>query len=77
MAARPYYRTYPAYVQDEVCAALADPAAQFERGPRMLTTRGTADDDSPAFIVRDRNYLSGRWPGDAYLISKDLVALLG
>lgn len=72
-----YYRTYPAYVQDEVCAALADPAAQFERGPRTLTTRGTADDDRPAFVVRDRNYLSGRWPGDAYLIGKKLLALLG
>jgi len=72
-----YYRTYPAYVQDEVCEALADPSAQFERGPRTLTARGTADDDSPAFVVRDRNYLSARWPGDAYLISKELLTQLG
>jgi len=72
-----YYRTYPAYVQDEVCAALADPETQFERGPRVLTARGTADDDGPAFVVHDGRYLSARWPGDAYLIGKQLNALLG
>ncbi len=72
-----YYRTYPAYVQDEVCAALADPGAQFERGPRVLTARGTADDDGPAFVVSDGRYLSARWPGDAYLIARQLDALLG
>ena len=27
-----YYRTYPAYVEDEVKAALDDPASQFQRG---------------------------------------------
>ena len=32
-------------------AALAEPSVQFERGPRVLTRRGTADDDAPAFVV--------------------------
>src|SRR5947199_6754317 len=59
-----YYRTYPAYVEDEVKAALADPE-QFQRGPRS-TKRGTDSDDSAAFVVEDGNYLSARWPGDAY-----------
>jgi putative intracellular protease/amidase len=71
-----YYRTYPAYVEDEVRAALADPAAQFERGPKVRTARGTADDDSPAFVVEDGRYVSARWPGDAYLFSKRLLARL-
>jgi putative intracellular protease/amidase len=70
-----YYRTYPAYVQDEVTAALADPA-QFERGPRVLTARGTATDDSAAFVAEDRNYLSARWPGDAYLFGRRFLAML-
>jgi putative intracellular protease/amidase len=70
-----YYRTYPAYVQDEVTAALADPA-QFERGPRVLAARGTASDDSAAFVVRDRNYISARWPGDAYLFGRRFLAML-
>jgi putative intracellular protease/amidase len=70
-----YYRTYPAYVEDEVRAALASPA-DFERGPRVLTARGTRDDDSPAFVVEDGSYVSARWPGDSYLIAKKLLARL-
>jgi len=70
-----YYRTYPAYVEDEVTAALASPN-DFERGPRELSRRGTRDDDSPAFVVEDGAYVSARWPGDAYLIARRLLARL-
>jgi putative intracellular protease/amidase len=69
-----YYRTYPEYVEDEVVAALADPG-QFERGPRS-PRRGTAADDRAAFVVEDGNYLSARWPGDAYLFARRMDALL-
>ncbi|MGI5506934.1 type 1 glutamine amidotransferase domain-containing protein [Lentzea sp. CA-135723] len=68
-----YYRTYPAYVQDEVTAS----GAVFERGPVELSDRGTATDDGPAFVVRDGNYVSARWPGDAYLFARSFAALLG
>ncbi len=71
-----YYRTYPAYVEDEVKAALDDPGAQFQRGPTTLTRRGTATDDTAAFAVADRNYLSARWPGDAYLFARRFCHLL-
>ena len=67
-----YYRTYPAYVEDEVRAA----GARFVRGPRAGTKRGTAEDDGPAFVVRDGRYLSARWPGDAYLFARELLAML-
>jgi putative intracellular protease/amidase len=70
-----YYRTYPAYVEDEVRAALAKPE-DFERGPRELSKRGTREDDTPAFVVEDGRYVSARWPGDAYLIAKKLIARL-
>ncbi len=70
-----YYRTYPAYVEDEVRASLREPA-QFERGPRS-SKRGTAIDDSPAFVVSDGRYVSARWPGDAYLFARDFADLLG
>jgi len=70
-----YYRTYPAYVEDEVTAALARPA-DLERGPRELSRRGTRDDDTHAFVVEDGPYVSGRWPGDAYLIARRLLARL-
>jgi putative intracellular protease/amidase len=70
-----YYRTYPAYVEDEVREALRDPA-DFLRGPRVLSKRGTATDDGPAFFVEDDNYVSARWPGDAYLFAKRFAARL-
>jgi putative intracellular protease/amidase len=70
-----YYRTYPAYVEDEVRAALRDPA-DFVRGPRVLSKRGTETDDGPAFVVEDDNYVSARWPGDAYLFAKRFAARL-
>jgi putative intracellular protease/amidase len=69
-----YYRTYPAYVEDEVVNNLDDPA-QFERGPRTLT-RGTATDDRAAFVVEDGTYVSARWPGDAYLFARRFEARL-
>jgi putative intracellular protease/amidase len=71
-----YYRTYPAYVQDEVKAALDDPASQFQRGPITLMTPGAVTGDTPAFVVQDRNYLSARWPGDAYLFGRRFCDLL-
>jgi putative intracellular protease/amidase len=71
-----YYRTYPAYVEDEVRGALDDARAQFVRGPRVLTRRGTESDDSPAFVVEDGRYVSARWPGDAYLFAKRFAARL-
>ncbi len=69
-----YYRTYPAYVQDEVVDALTD-RRQFHRGPLSLA-RGSQTEDRPAFVVQDRNYLSARWPGDAYLFARRFTHLL-
>jgi putative intracellular protease/amidase len=71
-----YYRTYPAYVEEEVVGALAKPG-DFERGPRVLSKRGTATDHAPAFVVEDGRYVSARWPGDAYLFSERFLARLG
>ena len=70
-----YYRTYPAYVEDEVRDALSA-SADFVRGPRVLSKRGTDADDRPAFCVEDGNYVSARWPGDAYLFAKRFADLL-
>ena len=67
-----YYRTYPAYVEDEVRAS----GAVFVRGPRVLSKRGTRTDHSAAFTVRDGHYLSARWPGDAYLFAEQLLEMI-
>lgn len=71
-----YYRTYPTYVEDEVKAALDDPGSQFQRGPITLRTPGSVTGGTPAFVVQDRNYLSARWPGDAYLFGRRFCSLL-
>lgn len=70
-----YYRTYPEYVEDEVTAALST-ASDFVRGPRTLTRRGTDADDAPAFVVEHGQYVSARWPGDAYLFTKKFLERL-
>jgi putative intracellular protease/amidase len=71
-----YYRTYPAYVEDEVRAALADPKGHFDRGPLVVKKRGTESDDIGAFVVEDGRYVSARWPGDAYLFARRFAARL-
>ncbi len=70
-----YYRTYPAYVEEEVRAAL-ESQDDFVRGPHELMKRSTDVDDAPAFVVEDGNYVSARWPGDAYLFAKKLLERL-
>ncbi len=69
-----YYRTYPAYVEDEVVAALDDPS-QFTRGPRGVTRDAPGSDDQ-GFTVLDGNYLSARWPGDAHTFARRFSELL-
>jgi protease I len=59
-----YYRTYPVTVEDEVRAALAHPT-DFATGPTSLTRDSLTHPDR-GFTVRDQNYLSARWPGDAH-----------
>jgi putative intracellular protease/amidase len=38
--------------------------------------RDTIDDARPAFVVRDRNYISARWQGDAHTFAKIFAAML-
>ncbi len=71
-----YYRTYAAYVEDEVRAALRQPTRQFRRGPINWGARDSRADLSPSFVVEDRNYLSARWPGDAYAFSYRFIEKL-
>jgi putative intracellular protease/amidase len=59
-----YYRTYPEYVQDEVCRNLAD-KSQFTTGNPMKPT-----------VVEDGNLVTARWPLDAYLYAERLIAKL-
>lgn len=69
-----YYRTYPVTVQQEVSAALARPE-DFDPGP-LSTLRDDPAHLDRGFVVRDGNYLSARWPGDAHRFAEAFASLL-
>ena len=71
-------------VQQEVTRALARPDdfrdvpktdPDYRRKTSSLA-RDSRDDETPAFVVRDRNYVSARWPGDAHTFAKTLAGML-
>jgi protease I len=69
-----YYRTYPETVQEEVTGVLANPD-DFAVGPFALF-RDSRDRLDRGFTVRDGNYLSARWPGDAHRFAADYADML-
>ncbi len=70
-----YYLTYPEItVEDEVRAALCD-KNNFIKGPPPLL-RDDLDHLERGFFVMDRNYLSARWPGDAYHFSLEFIKMV-
>ena len=70
-----YYLTYPeTTVEDEVTTALSDPE-NFLSGPKPLF-RDSLNHLERGFVVKDRNYLSARWPGDVYSLSTELMNLM-
>ena len=81
-AAGPALAKHP--VQQEVTRALAQPqdfldvpadAPNYTKKTSGMT-RDTFDDGRPAFVVRDGNYVSARWPGDAHTFAKVFAAVL-
>lgn len=69
-----HYRTYPMSVEAEVKAALTSPA-DFQRGP-MIPQYATQEKPRAGFIVRDGNYISARWPGDAWTLATEFRRML-
>ena len=71
-------------VEHEVSRALASPSDFLDvprsdpdyRKKTSGMARDTFDDERPAFVVRDGNYISARWPGDAHTFAKRFAALL-
>jgi putative intracellular protease/amidase len=70
-----YYLTYPEItVEDEVKSVLAD-ASQFQYGLTPFL-RDDMEHLNRGFTVIDRNYVSARWPGDAYNFALAFLKLL-
>jgi putative intracellular protease/amidase len=60
-----YYRTYPAYVQDEVEDCLND-KGNFKTGGNQFKP----------YVCVDANLITARWPKDAYLFAETLISKL-
>jgi len=70
-----YYLTYPEItVENEVKSVLSD-LNNFLKGPTPLL-RDDFDHLERGFVVRDRNFLSARWPGDAYNFSIEFSKMI-
>lgn len=69
-----YYRTYPITVEDEVKSVLAS-ASHFKQGNSGVL-RDSPQQLKRGFVVRDRNYLSARWPGDVYRFTAAFIELM-
>ncbi len=70
-----YYLTYPELtVEDEVKSVLSD-KNNFLKGPSPIL-RDSNKHLKRGFIVRDKNYLSARWPGDIYNFSAEFVKMI-
>lgn len=70
-----YYLTYPEItVQKEVSSVLSSPD-NFIEGPTPIF-RDTLETLERGFSLQDGNYLSARWPGDAYNFSIQFSKML-
>ena len=69
-----HYRTYDISVEDEVRQRIR-PGGRFERGGLFPRYSGAKAPEA-GFVLRDGNYLSARWPGDAWTLALRLLELL-
>ncbi len=70
-----YYLTYPEItVEDEVTAALEN-KDDFIQGPTAIR-RDSPTKMSRGFFVKDRNYISARWPGDLYSFTAKFIKMI-
>lgn len=69
-----YYRTYSQTVEAEVKSVLAS-TNDFFRGPAPIL-RDNVQNLSRGFVVKDGNFLSARWPGDAHLFGFKFLEML-
>lgn len=69
-----YYRTYPQILQEEVRSVLAS-EEDFVKGP-LAIARDSPGNLAHGFTLKDGNYLSARWPGDAHRFATEFVKML-
>lgn len=72
-----YYRTYETPMADELISYLRSPD-DYSPGPGwpVPMQRDSEENLSAGFTLKDGNYLSARWPGDAYRFAFDFLSIL-
>jgi protease I len=70
-----YYLTYPQMSVEKEVRSVLSSKENFVPGP-MPFLRDDPVHLSRGFTVMDRNYLSARWPGDAYSFSMELTKMI-
>lgn len=70
-----YYLTYPEITTQDEVTSLLENEANFVEGPRPIS-KDRIDNLKGGFVVRDRNYVSGRWPGDLYSLTTEFIKML-
>jgi len=72
-----YYRTYDMPMMDDLISHLRT-STDYTAGPGTPVPMIRDSDERPnGFTVKDGNYLSARWPGDAHAFARELVTLIG
>lgn len=70
-----YYLTYPDITtEDEVTSVLFD-KKNFLKGPTPIF-KDSIRNLNRGFSLKDRNYLSARWPGDVYKFSLEFIRMV-
>jgi len=70
-----YYLTYPGITtEDEVRSVLSN-QNNFIKGPTPLL-KDSLKNLKRGFVVKDKNYLSARWPGDIYNFSLEFIKMV-
>jgi len=72
-----YYRTYSMWMAEELISYLRAPE-DYSAGPGFpIPLKRDSDADlSTGFTVRDQNYLSARWPGDAHRFANEFIQMV-
>ena len=70
-----YYLTYPEITTEDEVTSFLGKKSNFVAGPRPIA-KDRIDNLKAGFSVRDRNYVSGRWPGDLYSLTTEFINML-
>lgn len=70
-----YYLTYPGLTTEDEVRSFLSESSNFIKGPKPIF-RDSRKNLKSGFVVKDRNYVSARWPGDIYNFANEFIKML-